>query len=372
VGINSGTPTTDSSIIAGFLSSSTTPAWSFKVWQTAAGGSSIQGVNIAGDDSLAIVNTYGGFYVIRTYTGQIVYQGLINPSSNNGTQAPQGISGNGNVVATINYNGFVRVYQRSGNTYNFQWQHQEPPGTYYNWMSAVDVSYDGSMIAVGTLNFLTSSTYDGKVKLFNTTSSTPLWTATGYGDEVTKVAFSKNGHILCASSWGDFYNPQKDNFFVYKTSHPNNTPIYSFSDSAGSFFWCSISNDGQTAIGSGKHVHARQLGSGGILYNVFIDTAEPSGVINNQNIADRFELSQNYPNPFNPSTLINYTIAKDGFVKLTVFDVLGREVAVPVNKFQRSGKYGVNFNAEGLSSGMYFYKIEANGFTDTKKMILIK
>jgi hypothetical protein len=372
VGINSGTATTDSSIVAGFSKDSASPTWTFKVFQTSAGGSSIQGVNIAGDDSLAIVNTYGGFYVVRTYTGQIIYQGMINPSSSSGTQTRQGISGNGNIIATINYSGYVRVYQRSGNTYNFMWQHQEPPGTYYNWMSAVDVSYDGSMISVGTLNFLTSSTYDGKVKLFNSGSSTPLWTATGLGDEVSAVSFSKNGHILSACSWGDYYNPLKENLYIFKTSHPNNVPIYSFSDSSGSFFWCSTSNDGQTVIGSGKKVHARQFGNGGIVYNVYVDTSEPTGVLNNQTIADRFELSQNYPNPFNPSTVINYTVAKEGFVKIAVFDILGREVALPVNKYRRSGRYSVVFNAENLSSGMYFYRIEANGFTATKKMMLIK
>jgi hypothetical protein len=373
VGINSGAPTTDSSIVAGFSKDSAHPAWQFKVFQTTAGGSSIQGVRIAGDDTLAIVNTYGGFYVIRTYTGAVIYQGPINPTSSSGTQTAQGISGNGSIIATINYSGFIRVFQRSGNTYNFMWQHQEPPGTFYNWMSAVDVSYDGSMEAVGTLNFLTTSTYDGKIKLFRTTNgSTPIWTYTGTGDEIAQVAISKNGKVLIGCSWGDFNDPMKDNFIIFKTTHNDNIPIYSFTDSSGSFFSCSISNDGTTATGSGKKVHARQFGNGGILYNVYVDTSEPTGVLNNHNIADRFELLQNYPNPFNPSTLINYSIAKDGFVTLTVFDVLGREVAVPVNKFQRAGKYGVEFSPENLSSGMYFYRIEANGFTDTKKMILLK
>ena len=372
VGINSGTPTTDSSIVAGFSKTSTNPVWMFKVFQTAAGGSSIQGVNIGGDDSLAIVNTYGGFYVVRTYTGDVIYQGEINPLSSSGTQTRQGISGSGNIIATINYRGYVRVFQRSGNTYNLLWQNQEPPGSYYNWMTAVDITYDGSMVAAGTLNFLTSSTYDGKVKLFNTGSSTPLWTATGFGDEVSSVSFSKNGHILSACSWGDYYNPLKDNLYIFKTSHPNNVPIYSFSDSSGSFYWCSTSNDGETVVGSGKKVHARQFGNGGIAYNVYVDTAEPVGVLNNQNIAEKFELSQNYPNPFNPSTLISYSIAKEGFVKIAVFDILGREVAVPVNGYKRPGRYSVVFHAENLSSGMYFYRIEANGFTATKKMTLIK
>ncbi len=328
----------DSSWVFGFSKDSTHPAWRYRVGPGPAGGASIQGTRISGNDSLVIVNTYSDFYVFRTYTGQLVYQGLINPSSNNGTQSPQAISGDGSVIATINYNGFVRVYTWNGSTYNFLWQHQEPPGAYYNWMTAVDVSYDGSMVAAGTLNFVTSSTYDGKIKLFRTTNgSTPIWTYSGAGDEVNAVSFSKNGNILSACSWGDYYNPLKDNMFVFKTSHTTSTPLYSFSDSSGSFFSCSTSDDGTTVIGTGKRVHARSFGNGGVLYNVLVDTAEPTGVINNHNIADKFELLQNYPNPFNPSTQINYAIAKDGFVKITVFDILGREVAVPVNQFRKSG-----------------------------------
>jgi hypothetical protein len=371
VGLNSAV-STDSSFIMGFSKDSIIPSWRIEVGQTTAGGSGIQGVRIAGNDSLAIVNTYGGFYIVRTYTGQVIYQGAINPSSSSGTQAPQGISGNGNVIATINYSGYVRVFQRSGNTYNLLWQHQEPPGSYYNWMTAVDVSYDGSMIACGTLNFLTSSTYDGKTKLFKTTNSTPIWTHTGSGDEVSAVSFSKNGNILTSCSWGDYYNAMRNNLFIFKTSHTDNTPISSMTDSSGSFFWCSTSNDGTTVTASGKKVHARAFGNGGIMYNINVDTAEPVGVMNNQNIADKFVLLQNYPNPFNPSTQIDYELANDGFVSLTIFDVTGREITKLVSKIQRKGKHTAIFDADNLSSGMYFYRLDVNGFTETKKMTLLK
>ena len=80
----------------------------------------------------------------------------------------------------------------------------------------------------------------------------------------------------------------------------------------------------------------------------------------------------NYPNPFNPSTIIRYQIVKAGQVTLKVYDTLGREVANLVDKEQPSGKYSVNFNASNLSSGIYLYRITANGFTAVKKMILTK
>jgi len=87
---------------------------------------------------------------------------------------------------------------------------------------------------------------------------------------------------------------------------------------------------------------------------------------------EKFSLSQNYPNPFNPSTVISYSVAKDGFVSLKVYNNLGQQVAELMNGVQTAGVYNAVFNASGLSSGIYYYKLEANGFNDTKKMILVK
>jgi len=83
-------------------------------------------------------------------------------------------------------------------------------------------------------------------------------------------------------------------------------------------------------------------------------------------------LSQNYPNPFNPSTSIKYTITSRQFVQLKVYVVLGNEVATLVDEEKPAGSYEVEFNASKLSSGVYFYKIQAGSYVETKKMILIK
>lgn len=85
-----------------------------------------------------------------------------------------------------------------------------------------------------------------------------------------------------------------------------------------------------------------------------------------------YELSQNYPNPFNPVTRISFALPKQGFVTLKVYDVLGKEVATLVNEVKNQGPYSVDFNASNFSSGVYFYKLETNGFRDIKKMMLIK
>ncbi len=85
-----------------------------------------------------------------------------------------------------------------------------------------------------------------------------------------------------------------------------------------------------------------------------------------------YKLSQNYPNPFNPVTKINFSIPKNGHVSLKVYDALGREIASLVNDVKNAGNYTVEFNASHLSSGAYFYRLNVNGYIETKKMLLIK
>lgn len=86
-----------------------------------------------------------------------------------------------------------------------------------------------------------------------------------------------------------------------------------------------------------------------------------------------FALLQNYPNPFNPTTLISYNLPKNGMVVLKVYDALGREVKTLVNGFQQAGTHSVSFDAFNLSSGIYYYKMEAeNNFSSIKKMILLR
>ena len=85
-----------------------------------------------------------------------------------------------------------------------------------------------------------------------------------------------------------------------------------------------------------------------------------------------YELSQNYPNPFNPTTSIAYSIALGGHVNLTVYDILGREVAVLVNENKAPGSYMVRFDASGLNSGLYIYQLTAGSFREARKLILLK
>jgi hypothetical protein len=89
-------------------------------------------------------------------------------------------------------------------------------------------------------------------------------------------------------------------------------------------------------------------------------------------IVEEYSLEQNYPNPFNPSTKIKFQIPEAGMVSLTVYDILGKEVVSLVNEEKSPGKYELNFDATGISSGIYFYTLRTNNYINTKKMILVK
>jgi len=104
----------------------------------------------------------------------------------------------------------------------------------------------------------------------------------------------------------------------------------------------------------------------------FTVTTDPTVSVKDDNLLNTYDLSQNYPNPFNPSTRINYNVGEPGLVQLKIYNVLGVEVATLVNAQQNSGNFTVGFDAARLSSGVYFYSLSVNNFTQTRKMILEK
>ncbi len=118
--------------------------------------------------------------------------------------------------------------------------------------------------------------------------------------------------------------------------------------------------------------HGFAVGSGG---SVLTTTA--SGTVTGvappvQDLPITYQLSQNYPNPFNPETRIEFSIVEGGAVRLTVYDILGREVAVLVNEPMPPGRYRVNWNAGTLPTGVYFYRLHSGAFVETKKLLLLR
>ncbi len=143
-------------------------------------------------------------------------------------------------------------------------------------------------------------------------------------------------------------------------------------------FISQVKRDGQlyTNVDIDKHILTLPAGVGGqfeVTYSTIITNvvSDPIAIVN------EFELKQNFPNPFNPTTKIRYKIpssitVQEIYVKLIVFDVLGNEIAKLVNEEKPAGNYQVDFNASRLASGVYFYRLQAGSFFETKKMILLR
>jgi hypothetical protein len=102
------------------------------------------------------------------------------------------------------------------------------------------------------------------------------------------------------------------------------------------------------------------------------ETGTVAGLKNEVNHSVGYYLSNNYPNPFNPSTQIAYQVPESAHVTLTIYNTLGKEVATLVNEEKLAGTYYINFNASNLASGIYFYNMKTDHYSQTKKMILLK
>lgn len=114
--------------------------------------------------------------------------------------------------------------------------------------------------------------------------------------------------------------------------------------------------------------------SGGSVYKIRLTELTDIEETNKNTLSHDFHLSQNYPNPFNPETVISWYLKSESYVTLKIYDALGKEVETLVNEFQRGGFHNARYNAtsSNLSSGIYYYKLEAGSFTQTKKMIIMK
>jgi hypothetical protein len=137
---------------------------------------------------------------------------------------------------------------------------------------------------------------------------------------------------------------------------------------------------GWDGYGNGSYTSADSSGMDTIVtcsvINTIVEAPRWANTTSIQNISSEipkeYKLYQNYPNPFNPTTTINFDIIKAGNVKVIIYDALGREIKILVNEPAVPGSYKFVFNADNISSGVYFYKIVTGDFTNIKKMLVIK
>ena len=164
-------------------------------------------------------------------------------------------------------------------------------------------------------------------------------------------------------------------FLVHGTGSSFAAPILIFEDSTASYIGRGSSS--VAARGNGEIAvtfDPTASRNGEVVSDIFLKkgTLTITGIEPSIETVEGYLLEQNYPNPFNPSTVINFTLPSSGFVKLKIYNSIGKDVETLVNENLSSGSYSVNFNASNLSGGVYFCKLETANFFETKKMILIK
>jgi len=126
------------------------------------------------------------------------------------------------------------------------------------------------------------------------------------------------------------------------------------------------------AQGSSNIYSVYELKQKGLYIQHFYGNTFITDVKDDPNTVYDFSLNQNYPNPFNPTTTIEYSISVSEFIELNVFDILGREIATLVNEHKSAGKHSIKLDASSLTSGVYFYRLKAGDFSQSKKMLIIK
>ncbi len=130
-------------------------------------------------------------------------------------------------------------------------------------------------------------------------------------------------------------------------------------------------NSGYVRLGDSGGIKGQELTFDAVKWS-YVDSIETGIVENKIDNPKEFSLEQNYPNPFNPVTYIRYTVPKSSYVKLEIYDLLGKSISVLVDKYEQAGMYEVQFNGDNLSSGVYIYRLTENGLKANKKLVLLK
>ncbi len=356
-------------------------------WQTPQ--AVLSGSNVADDAKLIVSGGY--LYMIHDQWNSTTekldlkykYRSLTYNTWAGGDIFNGGCAGNGSFSVCKTYNGYLQLvyyYTTYGDT--------PPPGIYHrsydgqNWSGTffLDDSWYGGQIGLTSVSndfFVLWRNLDNSYMHYRQYDAIPL---TPQNLSVT----SNNNHPYL--TW-DFNNEPDvfDNDDAYEIQRRtrqvpgrfgNWEAIDYIAGDSKSYTDFEIILEGTGSLYQAEYrIRAKDLGNhiSGWSSSVFIYFGQ-FGKINPNNGMRLYEyqLEQNYPNPFNPSTLINYSIKSPGLITLKVYDILGVEVAELVNEVKEAGNYSVNFNASDLPNGIYFYRIIAGNFVDTKKLILLK
>lgn len=277
-------------------------------------------------------------------------------------------------------------------------------GTTTGTFRSTDHGKNWTKVSTNSLSFF-HQTPDGTIfglgsGVFRSNDSGTTWQqVTGAMTAVRSLAFAPNGDLIAGADNGVFRSTNKGDAWVRLDTQKVNKPygtyvavnkegklfvggaasgvnskLYQSTDNGAT--WTYIGD--MAAIDNQASIRGIFAASDGHLFaatsnGLFRSVGKTTGIVRtDRTIPSEFLLKQNYPNPFNPSTTISYQLPVNSHVTLTVYDAIGREIASLVNERQSAGNYEVPFDGSNLSSGVYFYKLQAGGFVQTMKMILTK
>ncbi|MFA5803478.1 MAG: T9SS type A sorting domain-containing protein [Melioribacteraceae bacterium] len=262
------------------------------------------------------------------------------------------------------------------NQYNYNYQFSDTT----LWLFAFESAFSDS----GTISYLIiDSTFrDNKIEwlverninllrhyLFSSWSDTTYWIQQNDNFILTESLIGDH-ELTAGGSVGIWQFPTFLQTPVFRFRAKPSIQVYSFYDDK---------NFDSLWFNEKKGLYSRRYYSSDVSYHSYFEKTKVDlignivGVFKNFPLSpNNFHLSQNYPNPFNPSTKIKYSIPRQSFVNIKVYDLLGREVTTLVNEEKPSGNYEVEFYVSSLSNGIYFYRLQSGNFFNSKKMILIK
>ncbi|HWA06395.1 MAG TPA: T9SS type A sorting domain-containing protein [Ignavibacteria bacterium] len=196
--------------------------------------------------------------------------------------------------------------------------------------------------------------YSGAIGIYRSTNFGENWTQTSLTTQDVNALTTYNNNIVFAGTSNGFYQ-STDNGITWL-----------------------LRNEGMTSGVSSMAIFNGYICAGSLGQGIWRrPLSELVGIEQiSSTIPEKSGLEQNYPNPFNPNTKIKFQLLKHGNAEIIIYDITGRRIQKLLNEELNAGEYEIDFNASGLSSGIYFYKLEVNSgkevFTDTKKMVLIK
>ncbi len=251
--------------------------------------------------------------------------------------------------------------------------------TSLNYREVPSLAVKGDTIFAGTINY----------GVYLSTDNGTSWTQTSLNNpSVRSLAINGNTIYAGTSNPSNGVYISTNNGTSWTQTSLNNRSVYSLAVN-GNYIFAGTQNYG-VYVYNGTSWEQRNEGLGNLnvnalcIINNYIFAGTGAGVyrrplselvgiqpISNE-IPNQFSLLQNYPNPFNPSTVISFQLAVNSFASLKVYDILGREVATLVNEQLQPGTYEVDWDGSKFASGVYYYKLIAGNYIETKKMVLIK